>query len=268
MRIVRSLGWIVPVSLLCAASLFLLLHDAPSVSAQTSSPPSSSISASSGPVAWDFAAVGGGTVTNVGIQDICPPGMCDNHDLTVILPGPAATYYRTMTAKLTIKYTWTSTVPTDLDIFAIIPVGANPTGMAMTLDGAYVYVTNLLSNSVSVVSTATNTVVNTIAVGTRPIAIAITSNGTSAYVPNDGDNTVSVINIATNAVAATIPVQNSPRGVATTQMGRYVYVSNRISNTASVIDTLSNTVVNTVQGVALFPEAVVMTQIAGGIGCS
>jgi len=30
-----------------------------------------------------------------------------------------------MTAKLTIKYTWTSTVPTDLDIFAISPSGAD-----------------------------------------------------------------------------------------------------------------------------------------------
>jgi len=37
----------------------------------------------------------GGTVTNVGIQDICPSGMCDDHDLTVVLPAPAATFYQT-----------------------------------------------------------------------------------------------------------------------------------------------------------------------------
>jgi hypothetical protein len=51
--------------------------------------------------------------------------MCDDHDLTVVLPAPAATLYQTMTAKLTIKYTWNSTVPTDLDIFAISPGGAD-----------------------------------------------------------------------------------------------------------------------------------------------
>jgi len=84
-----------------------------------------SISSSSGPVSWDFGPVGGGTVTNVGIQDICPPGMCDDHDLTVVLPAPAATFCQTMTANLTINYTWTSTVPTDLDIFAISPSGAD-----------------------------------------------------------------------------------------------------------------------------------------------
>src|SRR5437879_1820616 len=125
MRLVRSAGWIVPVSLLSVFALTVLFHNMPAVSAQTGPPPSSSISSSSGPVSWDFAAVGGGTVTNVGIQDICPPGMCDDHDLTVVLPASAATFYQTMTAKLTIRYTWTSTVPTDLDVFAISPSGAD-----------------------------------------------------------------------------------------------------------------------------------------------
>src|SRR3979411_2015122 len=115
MRIVRFMGQITPVTLLSAATLLLLLHAIPSVFAQTGTPPSSSISSSSGPVSWDFGAVGGGTVTNLGIQDICPPGMCDDHDLTVVLPAPAAAFYQAMTAKLTIKYTWSSTVPTDLD---------------------------------------------------------------------------------------------------------------------------------------------------------
>jgi len=119
------MGLITLVTLLSATALVLLLHGMPSVFAQTGTPPSSSISSSSDPVSWDFAAVGGGTVTNVGIQDICPPGMCDDHDLTVVLPAPAATFYQTMTAKLTIKYTWTSTVPTDLDVFAISPSGAD-----------------------------------------------------------------------------------------------------------------------------------------------
>src|SRR5467141_1305146 len=125
MRLVRSAGWIVPVSLLSVFALSVLFHNMPAVSAQTGPPPSSSISSSSGPTSWDFAAVGGGTLINVGIQDICPPGMCDDHDLTVVLPALATTFYQTMTAKLTITYTWTSTVPTDLDVFAISPAAAD-----------------------------------------------------------------------------------------------------------------------------------------------
>jgi hypothetical protein len=125
MRMIRSAGCVSLVSLLYVAALALLLRDAPSVSAQAGPPPSSSINSGSGPVSWDFGPVVAGTVTNVGIQDICPPGMCDDHDLSVVLPSPAATFYQTMTAKLTITYTWTSSVPTDLDVFAISPSGAD-----------------------------------------------------------------------------------------------------------------------------------------------
>jgi hypothetical protein len=85
----------------------------------------STISSSTGPVAWNFNPVAAGTVTNVGIQDMCPPVVCDNHDLTIVLPAPAASFYTTNTAKLTLKYTWTSTAPTDLDIFAISPNAAD-----------------------------------------------------------------------------------------------------------------------------------------------
>jgi hypothetical protein len=90
-------------------------------SAQTAS----SISSTSGPVSWDFGPVVAGTVTNVGIQDQCPPGLCDNHDLTITLPAPAATFYQTNTVQVTIKYTWNSTAPSDLDVFAISPNAAD-----------------------------------------------------------------------------------------------------------------------------------------------
>src|SRR5215218_7496635 len=43
-------------------------------------------------------------------------------------------------------------------VTATIPVGSNPTGVAITPDGTRVYVTNLNSNNVSVIDTATNTV--------------------------------------------------------------------------------------------------------------
>ncbi len=125
MRLLRFFAWITVVCLFVASPLVLLFQGAPSVSAQVGTPPSSSISSTSGPVSWDFGPVGGGTVINVGIQDICPPGLCDDHDLTIVLPAPAITFYQTMTAKVTIDYTWTSTLPTDLDIFAISPNAAD-----------------------------------------------------------------------------------------------------------------------------------------------
>ena len=126
MRLVRSASPIAAATLLFASFLVLwLAHDSSRLSAQAATPSSSSISSNSGPVAWDFGPVAAGTVTNVGIQDTCPPVLCDNHDLTIVLPTSAATFYKTNTAKLTLKYTWNSTVPTDLDIFAISPNAAD-----------------------------------------------------------------------------------------------------------------------------------------------
>ena len=92
-------------------------------------------------------------------------------------------------------------------VTATIPVGKEPSDVAVTPNGAYAYVTNYDSNSVSVISTATNTVVATVTVGSGPEGVAVTPSGSYAYVTNYGSGTVSVINTATNTVTATIPVE-------------------------------------------------------------
>jgi YVTN family beta-propeller protein len=73
--------------------------------------------------------------------------------------------------------------------------------VAVTPDGSKVYVTNQGSNTVSVIATATNTVVGSpITVGTNPEGVAVTPDGSKVYVANHGSNTVSVIATATNTV--------------------------------------------------------------------
>jgi hypothetical protein len=119
---IRLTAFLALVALLGFLGLAPIFNPTQTVFAQSSG---SSISSTSGPVAWDFGPVVAGTVTNVGIQDTCPPGLCDNHDLTITLPAPAATFYQTNTVQVTIKYTWSSTAPTDLDVFAISPNAAD-----------------------------------------------------------------------------------------------------------------------------------------------
>ena len=104
-------------------------------------------------------------------------------------------------------------------VVATVPVGVNPSGIAITPDGTRAYTANGFtgaSNTVSVMETATNTVVATVTVGVGPSWVAITPDGTRAYVTNSGSNTVSVIDTATNAVVATVPVGLVPAGVAIT----------------------------------------------------
>ena len=66
--------------------------------------------------------------------------------------------------------------------------------------------TNTNASTVSVINTATNTVVATIPVGINPTGVAVTPDGTRAYVTNAFSDNVSVINTATNTVVATIPI--------------------------------------------------------------
>jgi YVTN family beta-propeller protein len=96
--------------------------------------------------------------------------------------------------------------------------GGDPTGIAVSPDGAYLYVTNQRSSSstastVSVISTATNTRTRSIPVGGSPTGIAVNAAGTVAYVTNSGSNSVSILtNLTAPSVPAVIPYVQVTRG--------------------------------------------------------
>ena len=88
-------------------------------------------------------------------------------------------------------------------------MGDEPNGVAVTPDGKHVYVANFESLDVSVIDTATDTVVATVAT-VEPKWIAVTPDGKHVYVPNYASGTVSVIDTATNTVVATVKVAGFP----------------------------------------------------------
>ena len=105
-------------------------------------------------------------------------------------------------------------------VVATIPVGIFPVGVAFTPDGTHAYVTNNASSSmsvigsVSVIATATNTVVATVTVD-HPFAVAVSPNGQDVYVSKFlSNNKVRVIATSTNTKVAAIPVGTCPIGVA------------------------------------------------------
>ena len=72
------------------------------------------------------------------------------------------------------------------------------------------YITNLVSANVSVIATATNTVIATIPVGSFPLGVAVTPDGRKVYVANSGSNNVFVIDTASNLVLAVVSVGIQP----------------------------------------------------------
>ena len=96
-------------------------------------------------------------------------------------------------------------------------VGSDGIGVAFTPDGAFAYVTDFSSNSVSVIETATNTVATTVAVGTSPVGVAITPPipNPIAYYPLNGNGTE-----ATNQNANLGPVGTPSYASMSTGLGQ------------------------------------------------
>ncbi|HTM30162.1 MAG TPA: beta-propeller fold lactonase family protein [Vicinamibacterales bacterium] len=125
---------------------------------------------------------------------------------------------------------------------------------AVSADGARVYVSNYWSNTVSVIDTATNSVIRTFAVQPFPGALAPSPDGSRLYIntvlyPNPG-YLVQVLDTASGATIANIPlnVPQSGSGMAISPDGRRLFVTNQALNGSNVkiIDTATNAVIGTV----------------------
>lgn len=117
-----------------------------------------------------------------------------------------------------------------------IGMGASSFGVAVHPDGTRVYVTHIVTSSVSVIDTTKNAVVQSVKVGNVPWGVAVHPAGTRVYVTNAGDDNISVIDTASNANIETIAVGKTPWRVAVAPSGD-LYVTNYDSNTVSVIGT-------------------------------
>jgi hypothetical protein len=177
-------GFLVPCRVVACLSVLLLATSG----SQAATPPSGNVSTAAPNIAWDFAPVVAGQFTNAGIQDVCPPGVCDNYDLTVSLPQPADTFYQTMTATLTLHYEWTSSVGTDMDMFAISPSGAeygpgSPDGIVTGPGFSDIVITDPIDGLWHVRETAALVPVPTAAHATASLTVAVRTSPPTPKIP-------------------------------------------------------------------------------------
>jgi YVTN family beta-propeller protein len=109
----------------------------------------------------------------------------------------------------------------------------------------FAYITNKDSANVSVIDTATDTVIATVPVGAQPWGVAVNPVRPRVYVANNGSGSVSVIDTTTQTVVATIPVGPLPTGVAVRPDGTRIYVTD-LFGSFSVIDADTNTQIGSV----------------------
>jgi hypothetical protein len=109
-------------ALACAASVAIAALIGGAATAAT--PSEGTVGPASGSSnAWDFAAVGPGVAAGGTVEFACAPVYCDSYALSVALPEPDQQFYLTHKATLHIVYTWTSSGPDDMDVFAFAPDG-------------------------------------------------------------------------------------------------------------------------------------------------
>ena len=136
---------------------------------------------------------------------------------------------------------------------------ARPLQVAITPNGsrAYVATQGFSPPAVSVIDTASNTVIASIPIPRgAPFDVAITPDGSRAYVPAGVFGIVWVIETATNAVVASIEGLGFATRVAITPEGTRAYV---VASNVAVIDTATHAVVATIdlfvpEGVRITPD--------------
>jgi YVTN family beta-propeller protein len=128
-----------------------------------------------------------------------------------------------------------------------IKVGLHPAGLAASQTGRYVYVANACSDSVSVIDTASDKVLETIPCrpdhrlpfGCGPSALAVSPDGGTLYVANGTNNCVAVVRLAARSsegdsadrpaastVVGLIPAGWYPGAVRVSADGRRLFVAN------------------------------------------
>ena len=113
-------------------------------------------------------------------------------------------------------------------VVAVVSVGNDPRGIDIAPDNSRVYVANRFGNSVSVIDTATNSVVKTIdldaVTATEPYDVVVSPDGSQLYVAmknggsENGDGTVAVVDLPAGDVVAEAILDSdaSPEGIVVT----------------------------------------------------
>lgn len=137
---------------------------------------------------------------------------------------------------------------------------ASACGAAPTPPDRFIYVTNQLDNTLSVIDGSTYHLITTVPVGAFPAGVVVSPDGRHAYIAAGGDDAVAVFDTATNTIAKTVSLSpaSKPRGVALTPTGQLLYIANGGSNNVSVLDTRTDQIVASVP-VGSQPLSVVVT---------
>jgi len=138
-------------------------------------------------------------------------------------------------------------------VVATIPVGSQPFGIAVSRKSDFVYVSNSGANTISVISTTSNTVVATYSVPNAG-PLVVSADGKELYVASttnpygngvtsgSGTKIVSEIKTSDGSAVKTFNVGSDPDGIVISPNGKEIWVLNYGDGSISIIDTATQAV--------------------------
>jgi YVTN family beta-propeller protein len=188
------------------------------------------------------------TVATVPVNNVAALAISPDGSRLYAVSSDRRTYYEYPAGRLTIIDTASHAV------VETVAVGACPETVAVSPDGACLYITHYDTCSVSAVNLTTG---NVTAVGLRdaPLAVVFTPDSGHAYVCNV--RSLTVIDTTTNDTDDVV-TGDLPRGLQLSPDGKHAYIATFGDGTLSVVDTITNSVATTVD-VPGHPEAVAVS---------
>ena len=121
--------------------------------------------------------------------------------------------------------------------------GSKPSGLLYDPDNNYLYVSDIGSNSVSVINVSSGSLVTSIGVGSSPGYMVLDNISNNLYVSNSCSSSVSVINAATNSLVVNVILPSDPANLAFDFFNNEIFVADTSNHEVSAISGANNQII-------------------------
>jgi YVTN family beta-propeller protein len=118
--------------------------------------------------------------------------------------------------------------------------GSNPSGLLYDLNNNYLYVSDIGSNTVSVINVSSGSLITSIGVGSSPGYMILDNISNNLYVSNSCSSSVSVINVSKESLVVNVNLPSNPANLAFDFSNDEIFVADSSSHEVSVISGANN----------------------------
>ncbi|MEQ2527679.1 cytochrome D1 domain-containing protein [Bacillaceae bacterium CLA-AA-H227] len=130
------------------------------------------------------------------------------------------------------QYNFIKVVDTEIEeiIKEIQSPSKSPAHIDFSNDGSLAFISNVMSNDISLIDTKKMEVIATIPVGTTPNELEPSMDDKYIFTANVTDGTISVVDVLKQKVIKTIETGDGTHGLELSPDGKFLYAANRSSN--------------------------------------